>query len=82
MYPTITVADYGYIFDHADVKIIFAGDQTIYDKAVQVAGKQGWIRDEDDSGYDGSRQDQALRPQTEIPEISELCAPLGMIESI
>ena len=39
MYPTITVADYGYIFDHADVKIIFAGDQTIYDKAVQAAGK-------------------------------------------
>ncbi len=38
MYPTITVADYGYIFDHAEVKIIFAGDQTIYNKAVQ-AGK-------------------------------------------
>ena len=39
MYPTITVADYEYIFDHADVKVIFAGDQTIYDKAVQSAGK-------------------------------------------
>ena len=38
MYPTITVADYEYIFDHAEVKIIFAGDQTIYDKAVQSAG--------------------------------------------
>ncbi len=38
MYPTITVADYGYIFDHAEVRLIFAGDQTIYDKAVQ-AGK-------------------------------------------
>ena len=36
MYPTITVADYAYIFDHAEVKIIFAGDQTIYDKAVQA----------------------------------------------
>jgi long-chain acyl-CoA synthetase len=38
MYPTITVTDYSYIFDHAEVKLIFAGDQTIYDKALQ-AGK-------------------------------------------
>ena len=38
MYPTITVADYAYIFDHAEVQVIFAGDQTIYDKALQ-AGK-------------------------------------------
>ena len=36
MYPTITVADYAYIFDHAEVKVIFAGDQTIYDKAFQA----------------------------------------------
>jgi long-chain acyl-CoA synthetase len=36
MYPTITVADYAYIFDHAEVKVIFAGDQTIYDKALQA----------------------------------------------
>ena len=35
-YPTITVADYAYIFDHAEVKVIFAGDQTIYDKALQA----------------------------------------------
>jgi len=38
MYPTITVADYSYIFDHAEVKLIFAGDQIIYGKALQ-AGK-------------------------------------------
>jgi long-chain acyl-CoA synthetase len=38
MYPTITVADYAYIFDHAEVQVIFAGDQIIYDKALQ-AGK-------------------------------------------
>ena len=38
MYPTITVADYAYIFDHAEVQVIFAGDQSIYDKALQ-AGK-------------------------------------------
>jgi long-chain acyl-CoA synthetase len=36
MYPTITVADYAYIFDHAEVKVIFAGDKTIYDKAFQA----------------------------------------------
>ena len=36
MYPTITVVDYAYIFDHAEVKVIFAGDQTIYDKAFQA----------------------------------------------
>ena len=36
MYPTITVADYAYIFDHAEVKVIFAGDQIIYDKALQA----------------------------------------------
>jgi long-chain acyl-CoA synthetase len=36
MYPTITVADYAYIFDHAEVKVIFAGDQTIYDKALEA----------------------------------------------
>lgn len=38
MYPTITVDDYAYIFDHAEVKIIFAGDQTIYDKASKAGG--------------------------------------------
>ena len=37
MYPTITVADYAYIFDHAEVQVIFAGDQTIYDKSLQAA---------------------------------------------
>lgn len=38
MYPTITADDYAYIFDHAEVKVIFAGDQVIYDKAAGVAG--------------------------------------------
>ncbi len=38
MYPTITSEDYAYIFDHADVKMIFAGDQDIFDKAKPVAG--------------------------------------------
>ena len=37
MYPTITSEDYAYIFDHAEVKMIFVGDQVIYDKAAQVA---------------------------------------------
>ncbi len=38
MYPTITSDDYAYIFDHAEVKMIFVGDQTIYSKAAEVAG--------------------------------------------
>ncbi|MBN7809776.1 long-chain fatty acid--CoA ligase [Algoriphagus sp. H41] len=38
MYPTITTEDYAYIFDHAEVKLIFVGDQTIYAKAAEVAG--------------------------------------------
>lgn len=37
MYPTITSEDYSYIFNHAEVKMIFVGDQTIFDKASQVA---------------------------------------------
>lgn len=38
MYPTITTEDYAYIFDHAEVKMIFVGDQAIYAKAVEVGG--------------------------------------------
>lgn len=38
MYPTITSEDYSYIFDHAEVKMIFVGDQTIFEKAILVAG--------------------------------------------
>lgn len=37
MYPTITSDDYAYIFDHAEVKMIFVGDQVIYQKAAEVA---------------------------------------------
>jgi long-chain acyl-CoA synthetase len=38
MYPTITTQDYAYIFDHAEVKLIFVGDQLIFSKAQSVAG--------------------------------------------
>jgi len=38
MYPTITSADYEYIFDHAQVKMIFVGDEVIYEKAKAAAG--------------------------------------------
>ncbi|MDR7128485.1 long-chain acyl-CoA synthetase [Algoriphagus sp. 4150] len=40
VYPTITSSDFEYIFDHADVKMIFVGDQTIYDKAKEVCGQR------------------------------------------
>ena len=38
MYPTITSSDYEYIFEHAEVNMIFVGDQHIYDKAKEVCG--------------------------------------------
>ncbi len=33
MYPTITIEDYAYIFDHSEVKVVFASNQEICDKA-------------------------------------------------
>lgn len=32
MYPTITTEDYRYIFEHAEVKMVFVGDQEILEK--------------------------------------------------
>lgn len=40
IYPTITSSDFEYIFDHADVKMIFVGDQIIFDKAKEVCGER------------------------------------------
>lgn len=40
MYPTISADDYSYIFDHADVKMIFVGDEVILDKAKAAAGER------------------------------------------
>jgi long-chain acyl-CoA synthetase len=50
MYPTITSSDYEYIFDHASVKMIFVGDQTIYDKAKVVSGDRSIISFDDIEG--------------------------------
>jgi long-chain acyl-CoA synthetase len=36
MYPTISVEDYRYIFDHAEVKMVFVGDIDIYKKAKEA----------------------------------------------
>jgi len=36
MYPTITSDDYRYIFEHAEVKMIFVGDHDIFQKASQA----------------------------------------------
>ena len=38
MYPTISADDYAYIFDHAEVKMIFVGDEEILKKAKAAAG--------------------------------------------
>ena len=37
MYPTITVEDYRYIFEHAEVKMVFVGDDEILEKAILAA---------------------------------------------
>ena len=50
MYPTITSSDYEYIFDHASVKMIFVGDQTIYDKAKVVSGDRSIVSFDDIEG--------------------------------
>ncbi len=50
MYPTITSADYEYIFEHASVKMIFVGDQTIYDKAKVVSGDRSIVSFDDIEG--------------------------------
>lgn len=50
MYPTITSSDYEYIFDHASVKMIFVGHQTIYDKAKVVSGDRPIVSFDDIEG--------------------------------
>jgi long-chain acyl-CoA synthetase len=37
MYPTITIEDYRYIFQDAGVKLIFVGNQELYEKAKQAS---------------------------------------------
>lgn len=39
MYPTITVEDYEYIFEHAGVKLVFVGDQEIATKVYKAIAK-------------------------------------------
>ncbi len=41
MYPTISAEDYKYIFEHAEVKQVFVGDEEIYQKAVVAAEGTG-----------------------------------------
>jgi long-chain acyl-CoA synthetase len=40
MYPTITVDDYTYIFDHAEVKIVFAENEELTQKVVAATAKK------------------------------------------
>lgn len=37
MYPTISAEDYNYIFNHAEVKKVFVGDEEIYGKATEAS---------------------------------------------
>ncbi|WP_448529762.1 AMP-dependent synthetase/ligase [Raineya sp.] len=36
MYPTITAEDYRYILDHSEAKLVFAGNQEIYEKLLKA----------------------------------------------
>lgn len=36
MYPTITAEDYRYILDHSEAKMVFAGNQEIYEKLLKA----------------------------------------------
>jgi long-chain acyl-CoA synthetase len=37
IYPTLTIEDFRYIFDDAEVKMVFAYDETLYHKATEAA---------------------------------------------
>ncbi len=39
MYPTISPNEFEYIFNHAEIKVVFVGDKKIYDKIVQIKDK-------------------------------------------
>ncbi|MEH0154858.1 long-chain fatty acid--CoA ligase [Limibacter armeniacum] len=45
MYPTITVEDYRYIFDHAEVKMIFVSNEDIFRKAKKAAEGLSFIKE-------------------------------------
>lgn len=40
IYPTITSNDFKYIFEHAEVKMIFVGDDEIFQKVIKVGGER------------------------------------------
>lgn len=45
MYPTISEKDYEYIFQDADIKYAFVGDETIYNKVLPLIGKIKSLKD-------------------------------------
>lgn len=45
MYPTITVEDYRYIFNDAEVKAIFVSDASLYNKVVSATEGMGSIKE-------------------------------------
>ena len=44
IYPTITVEEMKYIFEDAQIKIVFVGDKMLYNKVKEVTLNQPWIR--------------------------------------
>lgn len=41
MYPTITIDDYAYIFEHSEAKLVFVSSREIYNKATAAVKKTG-----------------------------------------
>lgn len=45
IYPTIGVEEYKYIFEHSEVKYIFVGDKTLYEKVLPLIDQIGSLKE-------------------------------------
>ncbi len=69
MYPTITVEDFRYIFEHSETKVVFVSNQEIYEKAKAAAEllPAGSIK----AIYTFENIENALHWETLLPEASK-----------
>ena len=75
MYPTITVEDYQYIFEHAEVKMIFAADQELIEKVKTATASLniGYIYSFDKvEGVDHWRRVLEENPDGDLSEVQKL----------
>jgi len=80
MYPTITVEDYRYIFQDADVKIVFVSDQNLYRKVLaataDVAGIQAIYTFDQVQGAPHWRELTAQATNEDLPKLEEVKASI------